>query len=280
MTVTEQLAELERFGGVFRGLDHLDAGSREAQFIQRLRVMENNTVMPFVLALMGDEWVLPEERVQIVEYLESFLMRRMICHLTGKAYNRIFVDLIKATDGRIKADTVRDVLLSWTEETNVWPDDATFHAAWIGNQAYNWLAQSRVRMVLEAIEPFVRSNKAEKVVQEVLTIEHLMPQQWRTHYPLPADGSVDEYERERAINTFGNLTLVTQRLNPALSNGPWSTNEDLENDKGKRAEILRHAGLGMTRMLVDYKTWDEKAIRKRGETLFKAALKAWPHPGS
>jgi len=280
MTVTEQLAGLERFGGVFRGLDHLDPSSREAQFIQRLRVMENNTVMPFVLALMGDEWILPEERVQIIEYLESFLMRRMICHLTGKAYNRIFVDLIKATDGRIKADAVRDVLLGWTEETNIWPDDATFHAAWIGNQAYNWLAQSRVRMVLEAIEPFVRSNKAEKVVQEVLTIEHLMPQQWRTHYPLPADGSIDEYERERVINTFGNLTLITQRLNPSLSNGPWSTDQDLEKDKGKRAEILRHAGLGMTRMLVDYKTWDEKSIRKRGETLFKAAVKAWPYPGA
>ena len=30
-------------------------------------------------------------------------------------------------------------------------------------------------------------------------------------------------------------------------------------------------------MLLDYDEWDEDAIRKRGETLFKAAKTLWPH---
>ena len=49
-------------------------------------------------------------------------------------------------------------------------------------------------------------------------------------------------------------------------------------DSGKRSEILRHSNLGINSMLLDYDEWDEDAIRKRGETLFKAAKKLWPHP--
>ena len=93
-------------------------------------------------------------------------------------------------------------------------------------------------MIFEALEPVVRSAKAENIayLQQALTIEHLMPQKWKTHYPLPTDSSVDEMQRDRGIHTFGNLTLLTNKLNPAVSNGRWSTDVDIAKDKGKRAE--------------------------------------------
>lgn len=109
-------------------------------------------------------------------------------------------------------------------------------------------------------------------------MEHLLPQKWQRHYPLPADGKVDEIERERLLHTFGNLALLTTKLNSSVSNGAWSTAVDLADDKGKRAAVLKGAGLGISRMLADYPVWDDSAIRKRGEKLFKAALKVWPRP--
>lgn len=279
--VVEQMSELERYGQIYRSLDSLPEGSPEATFIYRLRMMDNTTVMPFVLALMGDSSLSRQDRIQVMRDLESFLVRRLVCNLTAKAYNRLFVELVKLVDdGAVTPAAIREHMLSWSDETTVWPDDDAFRSAWMTNKAYNLLVQARVRMILEALEPLVRSNKSEDVVylREALTIEHLLPQKWRDHYPLPGDGSVDEFERDRILHTFGNLTLLTKKLNPSVSNGRWSTDRDLTKDKGKRVEILRHSSLGLNSMLVDHDAWDESAIKQRGAKLFEAALKVWSYP--
>ncbi|MCC5316087.1 HNH endonuclease family protein, partial [Staphylococcus aureus] len=49
-----------------------------------------------------------------------------------------------------------------------------------------------------------------------LPIEHVLPQTWQTHWPLPADLKDDPVAEREAIakrqlilNTLGNLTLIT-----------------------------------------------------------------------
>jgi hypothetical protein len=110
----------------------------------------------------------------------------------------------------------------------------------------------------------------------------LMPQSWGAHYPLPdgIDPEKARAAREEYIHTFGNLTLLTKALNPSVSNGAWVRVSDKGVDKGKRSQILHHSNLGINSMLLDFEEWDEDAIRKRGELLFKAARKLWPHPGN
>lgn len=281
LSTVEQLIELERYGEVYRQLDLLPRESREAVFMQRLRAMDNTTVMPFVLALKGDRSLSDADRIEILGYLESYLVRRMVCGLTGKAYNRVFLDLLKATgETGITPQSVRKAMLSWTEDTNIWPDNEAFRAGWMTNKAYS-LVNARIRMILDAIEPYVRSDKSEVVtyVQDNLSIEHLLPQKWWDNYPLPERGAEEaEQKRWALLHTWGNLTLLLQKLNSSVSNGPWSTAKDLADDKGKRAEILRHSGLAINRMLANYQEWDEKAIEARGKTLFKAAMKVWPRP--
>ena len=68
------------------------------------------------------------------------------------------------------------------------------------------------------------------------------------------------------MHTLGNLTLVTGKLNPALSNGPWGD---------KLPEILKHSALALNRELGEIPSWDEAAIRKRGERLFEFARVEW-----
>jgi hypothetical protein len=69
------------------------------------------------------------------------------------------------------------------------------------------------------------------------------------------------------MDTFGNLTLVTQRLNSHLSNGPW--------DK-KREAILLHSALPLNRSLPD--AWDDDAIRQRSRTIAATVTRIWPRP--
>lgn len=281
LSTVDQLKELEYYGEVYRSLDLLPSESREAVFMQRLRAMDNTTLMPFVLALMGDRSLTSADRVEILEYLESYLVRRMACGLTGKAYNRVFLELLKATgETGITPQRVRETMLGWTEDTNLWPDDDVFRHGWMTERAYS-LVNARVRMVLGALERHVASDMSERTsyVWDTLSIEHLLPQHWEENYPLPATGAeVVATHRWELLHTWGNLTLLVQKLNSSVSNGSWSTADDLADDEGKRARILEHSGLAINRMLAKHKTWDEKAIEQRAVTLFDAALRVWPRP--
>ena len=132
--------------------------------------------------------------------------------------------------------------------------------------------QRRVRLLLEGIEQRLRTGKSEKMqLQEKLTIEHLLPQEWRARWPLPVELESEQAaeERDRILHTMGNLTLLNKKLNPAVSNGTW---ED------KWPEILKHTLLQINKDLEEYLKWDEATIRIRGEKLFDTARSVWPRP--
>jgi Protein of unknown function (DUF1524) len=64
-------------------------------------------------------------------------------------------------------------------------------------------------MMLEALNSAMHTDKTEDVyIREKLTIEHLMPQSWRVHWPLPDE--VRANERDELVHTFGNLTLLAK----------------------------------------------------------------------
>ncbi|HNQ57758.1 MAG TPA: HNH endonuclease family protein, partial [Candidatus Desulfobacillus denitrificans] len=74
-------------------------------------------------------------------------------------------------------------------------------------------------------------------------------------------------ERNSALQTFGNLTILSQALNSAASNASWSE---------KKPELLRHSLLPINQQLHETTVWDEAAIQERSAALFERALKLWP----
>ena len=67
---------------------------------------------------------------------------------------------------------------------------------------------------------------------------------------------------------LGNLTLVNQYLNPAASNGSFQM---------KLAEY-KNSVLRLNRYFDGLATWDEDAIRTRGQVLGELICKIWPRP--
>jgi len=129
-------------------------------------------------------------------------------------------------------------------------------------------------MILEGIEDALRSPKAEEehVRRGTLTIEHVMPQEWRTHWPPPArvDEDTDpELRRDGLVQAIGNLTLVNNRLNPSLSNGPWSS---------KYNGLAKHSTLFLNKRLLESAgdVWNENTILDRADTLLEVARSIWP----
>ncbi|MBU0678604.1 MAG: DUF262 domain-containing HNH endonuclease family protein [Verrucomicrobia bacterium] len=280
MNAAMHMEQFNSYAGVYRGFDQAAPNSREELFFYRLDQMDTTTVFPLLLEIFKQNNTpeLKSDLLQILVDLESFFIRRAVCELTPKNYNRFVVDLIKeARAGNdFSASNIRTLLLKQTAEISRWPDDKEFKEAWLALPFYKRLKRARTRMILEALERELYTEKTEKIdVERSLTVEHLLPQKWAKQWPLtfskdtPGDEDRAERLRKDSLHKIGNLTLLTKALNPAVSNGPWLK---------KRQAILQHSALNLNRPFQNIEAWDESAIDQRTEQLFSLATKIWPHP--
>jgi hypothetical protein len=134
-------------------------------------------------------------------------------------------------------------------------------------------------MVLEAIEDHLRGFRNgksgmgdERVVRGKFAIEHVMPRKWATNWPL--NEGFREDERDGLIDSLGNLTLLTAKLNSKVSNGPWLGTD------GKRSGLEGHDVLMLNRELVKGapERWTEESIRTRTGELSDIIISIWPVP--
>jgi hypothetical protein len=213
----------------------------------------------------------------ILDVIESFLMRRMICGLTPKNYNRLFVDLIRHVEksADVSLESVAAFLTRGTGDSVRFPSDEEFAIAAAALPLYGRLAHYKVRAILEALDNFAYHSKSEpQALPPGLEIEHVLPRSWESHWPLSfaADGSASTAARRAAlVNTLGNLTLITGSLNPSLSNSAWAV---------KRPELLKFSKLNLTRYFhgKEAEIWDEAAIEARTQVLSQQLVAIWPAP--
>ena len=243
-------------------------------FLYRRGVMQVGVLTPVLLWLVSSN--VPEEQLQKgIRTLESYLIRRMVCRMTTKDYNRLFLGLLGELE-RIGADKAGDTIFEYLRgqdaDSRLWPGDKDVEETFISSPLYRLLTRGRLRIVLEAIEVELQTNRA--AIQSVprnLTIEHIMPQAWGENWDLPIDAEDQtqaRIDRNRMLHTIGNLTLANNRLNPSLSNRPWS----------EKSEILRkHFNLFLNKEIVDEPEWNEDKIKERSRHLAQVAIKVWPH---
>jgi hypothetical protein len=119
-------------------------------------------------------------------------------------------------------------------------------------------------------------------VREGLSVEHIMPQEWRKEWPLlskrmaPEKGGMvtDESmaaeiaERDRLIHTLANLSLLTPPGNASAGNSSFKT----------KKTRLRDSLLRMNCEIADNPEWRETEIYARAKTLAELAVKEWPAP--
>jgi hypothetical protein len=227
-SLPEAMAQIGAYGDIYSRLDTGEGlEGYEWAFVQRLGTLDTTTVIPVLLRIFHDADLVA--RRPILEALESYLLRRMICGLTTKNYNRLMLELVRRVGhDRLGAPVVVDFLAQQKVDSNYWPSDRDVLKALVAQPLYRAAAKrERLRMLLDLIDGSLQTQKTEYLVRDLdgLTVEHLMPQSWQRHWPLR---SVDEVGRAREtkrrqelLHTLGNLTLTTNKLNAALSNGPW-----------------------------------------------------------
>ncbi len=274
------MARFRAYADIYSSFEKYPIDSPVGLFIHRLGLMDTTTVYPLLLEVFSthQDPAASQDLCAILIDLESFLVRRFVCDLTTKNYNQFFAQFIKdlRSGGGFSSSAFREYLMGQRADTSRWPDDREFRSAWMDLPFYSRLKQSKTRLILEALERKLVTNKSEDIViKESLTIEHIMPRGWEEHWPLTFDKNTlrDEEraktKRNRDIQRIGNLTLLTGRLNPALSNAAWET---------KKVEIDKHSRLALNRDLINCEKWDETEIEKRTGLLLELALQVWPRP--
>lgn len=273
--IAEVIHEFSRDGATYKGFDDQPPGSVPRRFFDQLEVLDTTTAIPIALLLYRDETP-PEERDAVLLMLESWLVRRMLCRLTGSGYNRLFVEMLKEL-GKSKNqpdEAIYSLLAGLRGDSARWPADGEVIRALTVEPVYGRLTQKRVVMILSKLEIDARTALAEDMaLPPRLSIEHLMPRSWKKHWPLPDDQVDAEELREAHINRLGNLTLVTDKLNPSLSNSGWAK---------KRPALNKHSVLLVNRQIVDQnpETWDEGCIDSRSLQLAEQIVRIWPGPGT
>lgn len=282
-SIPELLAELARDAAVFSTLETLPVDTVPGRFYYRvIRALDTNSVTPVLLWLLrwpADQ--LPvEQRDKALNAIESWLVRRTLVRLTGKNVNLTVLELLRALDkfGPATAgNTAVEFLADQTAAARLWPDDELVRSSLESGPVYTSLLRARLRMILEALEDDLRTSYGEgQLAPRNLTIEHILPQSWQTNWPLELGDIAGAVERERLVHLLGNLTLVSGKLNPALSHRPWINQEGT----GKRDYLLQHSALKLNAKVVaeHQDEWTEGDIRDRTAALTERLLALWPRP--
>ena len=284
-TVEGGLKKLQSASRIYRSLIQPATEDRVAVFGERLSNLDTGTAYPLVLYILTNEnQRIPTDEIPgMLTDIESYIIRRLVCGLTPKNYNNVFVQVLAklhATDSPRRSE-LRRILSEFSGESAMWPTDKMLETYWLASPLYKTVGSSRTSIILRALDLQLITSKQEKLhLQPSLTVEHVMPQSFDPEiWPyyegtdICDDPSEDRIElRKMMLHSIGNLTLLTQPLNSSVSNGPFIT---------KRPEITKQSALRLNVYFQQFysgQPWDELTIARRGEELLKTAIEIWPGP--
>lgn len=290
--VEVELKELARFGAIYRTLVERRADNALGRFSSRLQPWDVTTVFPLAMQVWSKAELDDDEKAAMLETLLSFIVRRAVCGLTPKNYNKLFLAAVADLNAQgWSAANLSAFFLRQTAESGRWPRDDEFRRHWTAGSTYTVLGPARTRALLEELERAKRTKFHEtEGLKPGLTVEHVLPDRWSTNWPLPGgvqptgeqlmqaylvveedDSVVGQIaRRNRLKHNIGNLTLLTQPMNSKQSNAGWAD---------KRA-ALQDPNLGsllvLNKEITSHAEWSESEIAARSSDLFAHGKALWP----
>lgn len=245
--------------------------------LRRWRGLDIGVSTPLILWLLENTGGTELERS--LQAIESFFVRRMVCGFGVMGLNNWFPQIL-AKLGHRKRATAFDVLIgelgNSPRSNRIWPADSDFAEALKTKPVYRELSpRTRLRTILEALEVSLGQGKVPMTPKGGLTIEHIMPQNWRKNWPLrqrteeARTAAADD--RDLVLHTIGNLTLSTTSLGAQMGDEAWNK---------KRHNLKRFGLMMLTNQALDLGKggWTESKIRERSLWLANEAIEIWPPP--
>jgi len=286
-SVAEELDVLLKHADTYRTMESSNDEGALGRISRVFEIWDLSTFHPLVLRINAETFE-HRKKASLFELLESYIVRRELCGLTTKNYNKVVLGMIRQfLEEEDPVAAFLKHLLELSGEASKIPTDVEVAEAIARNDAYGKIPSPRLKFILQNLEYGLRTKFDEvTVTSSNLTIEHVIPQKWSSNWPLPngvmaptesAFSAViaghqisDETKalmeaRQRSIGTLGNLTLLTEALNPSIGNGAW---------KAKRNKLGKSL-LALNRSIAEVNEWDEAAIESRAASLAAVANRVW-----
>ncbi|MFD5656672.1 GmrSD restriction endonuclease domain-containing protein [Streptomyces hirsutus] len=272
--IEEYIRELHRRSAHFRRLLHPeeepDPAVRAA--LHRLDAWQAVVTYPALMLLFDRRErgeVDSSETARALTYIESFLVRRMICRVPVNNLNRIF----QAVPGQLPLDVpvTEGLHRLLSSENRFWPDDTELRDKIRKAPFYQYGRWQQRKLVLQRLEESYGHPEPVDFAAAQLTIEHVMPQspsdEWlRALSEETAGEETAEELHAQFQHTLGNLTLTA--VNAELSNHPF----------GRKQDLLQGSHLEMNRRIAATEHWGVREILARADELADRAIALWPAP--
>lgn len=263
--VIAYLQEIAQFADYYSKLLQPDGESspKLRERMKRLNRIEVTVAYPFLLNVYNDyadEQISEDEFSAVMEVIENFMIRRLVCRVPTNQLNKMFPALYaQAKEADSLVEGVRESL-----RTKNYPRDTEFRERFVSSRLYTSGDRAKTKLILERLESSFGSKEA--VPYDNLSVEHVMPQTltdwWKQHL-----GDDFEATHELMLHTIGNLTLTG--YNPELSNADFSY----------KRQLFKDSHLSLNKWFIDQEKWDEETIRSRAEALAEVALSIWAYFG-
>ena len=255
--------------------------SSVALFVYRLNNLESDVFKPILIWLLDpSREVIPSNQIdKFISSLESWMVRRVATKSNTKNYNKFVIEILRKIEKqpRSKAgDFLENFLAEQTSYLNHWPSDKEVVQV-LTTYPLGWrITRARLRVILEALEDSLRGWNGAKPSHEQRmrryssTVEHIMPKAWEKNWPAVKDEFARKY-RDNTIQTLGNFTLASRRLNSKMSNGPWE-------EKKKALSDAQLTSLALNKDVFSEAEWNETKIAARTARLLNEFIHYWPVP--
>ncbi len=225
--------------------------------------LDTSTLIPYVLYIhknVRDN----NQRNDLFQVIESYIMRRIVVRATTKNYNLLFTDRLISNE-ILSKELFQEFINSRSDKVNFLPNDSQLKDGF----EKSILINKQSAGVIYLIESKIR-NRSKQATQLLgiskYSLEHLMPKKWENHWSRLHNNEERDIRNNKLL-TLGNLAIITQPLNGSIRDRNWSTK--------KKGLIHYSSGLETLAPYLELDEWNENEIDKRAMNLYNYAINIW-----
>lgn len=274
--VTEAKLSTAKLSEKMRHICNIETDVTNVFFIQFLRYASANGLSE-------------DEIFKVIDLVENYLARRIVCNMPGNALTQVFCalhkDVLKSIEeyssANVELDNSYSDILAYhimrRDGNYQLPRDVQFVESIKSRDAYHMLKPFQI-FLFERLENSVHgeyNDVATDMKKKDATIEHIMPQTLNGDWKAMLGDNFEEIQ-EKYLHTFANLTLTG--INSELSNKAFEIKRDGKTIGKEIYPGYKNSKYRLTRNVTLCDKWTETELQNRCNEIVATFLRLYPLP--
>ena len=274
--VTEAKLSTAKLSEKMRHICNIETDVTNVFFIQFLRYASANSLSE-------------DEIFKVIDLVENYLARRIVCNMPGNALTQVFCalhkDVLKSIEEYSSANvelgnSYSDILayhIMRRDGNYQLPRDMQFVESIKTRDAYHMLKPFQI-FLFERLENSVHgeyNDVATDMKKKDATIEHIMPQTLNGDWKAMLGDNFEEIQ-DKYLHTFANLTLTG--INSELSNKPFEIKRDGKKIGNEIYPGYKNSKYRLTKNVTLCDKWTEIELQNRCNEIVATFLRLYPLP--